>query len=296
MTEELINQIVRRVLSEPAFQALLQEKVSENITPKPDGLVLLNYVPDLEQVLTAVKKRFAAEFTLNILPSEAVGKVKPELPAGMSWVTPLDALAKGDWQRLIIPACSLNTLAKAALGLRDNPISEMIGRGLTQGKPIELVTEYLGLTAQTPPMYLELYKGYIQKLKAYGVKVCATLEDVESIDDVKSIEDEGSTEDECCKADESSIDKSQVADNVPLAMVRQVTGFFEQRSIASDQQATSRKAIRYEKKYLADKDAYGFPEESIVLIKRLTVISPLARDTLKLRGIELRQETEGERR
>ena len=278
MNEELINQIVHRVLSEPAFQALLREKVFENKTPKPDGLVLLNFVPDFERVLTAVKNRFAAECTLNILASESVLKVKPELPEGMCWVTPLDTLTKRDWQRLIIPACSLNTLAKAALGLRDNSISEMIGWGLTQGKPIELVTEYLELTAQTPPMYLELYEGYIQKLKSYGIKVWATLED------------------ECSKDDESSMLKEQGRGSVPSVEERLVTASFDQSSMAIEQEregTPSREEIRYEKKYLANKDAYGFPEESIVIVKRLTIISPLARDTLKMRGIELRQDMGG---
>lgn len=264
MNEELINQIVRRILSEPDFQRLMQGTDEGAMAVKPDGLVLLNFVPDFERVLKAVKKRFGAECTLNILPSESVLAANLELPEGMNWITPQDAFAKGDWQRIIIPACSLNTLAKAALGLRDNPISEMIGRGLTQGKPIELVTEYLGLTAQTPPRYLELYEGYIQKVQSYGVMVYATL------------------------GDGCTLIKNQGQDRAPSVE--------EPRPITLEQEAPSQEAIRYEKKYLADKDAYGFPEESIVMLKRLTVISPLARDTLKMRRIELRQEMEGGRR
>ncbi|OLN25762.1 flavoprotein [Desulfosporosinus metallidurans] len=246
MNEELINQLVHRILSEPAFQALLQGNGNGagNKAVKPAALVLLNYVPDFERVLSAVKTRWGAEYTLTILPSESVAKANPALPEDMNWITPQDALTKTDWQKIIVPACSANTLAKAALGLRDNPLSELIGRGITQGQPIELVTEYLGFTAQTPKAYLELYEGYLQKIKSYGVKVYTRIGD--------------------------------------------------EKTAAEPTQDV----IRFEKKFLGDKDAYGFPEASRVFVKRLTVISPLARDTLKIRRIELctDMEREGGRR
>ncbi|EGW39504.1 flavoprotein [Desulfosporosinus sp. OT] len=293
MNEELINQIVRRILSEPAFQSLMQGTDEETMAVKPEGLVLLNFVPDFERVLKTVKKRFGAECTLNILPSESVFKFNPELPEGMNWITPQDAYAKDNWQRIIIPACSLNTLAKAALGLRDNPISEMIGRGLTQGKSIELVTEYLGLTLQTPPAYFELYEGYIQKVQSYGVMVYSTLGD-----ECTMIKDQGQDR-------ASLVEQRLVTGKGKVVSVEEPgvskrdqscqTGHYDSGSMPLEQEVPSREPIRYAKKYLADKDAYGFPEESIVLVKRLTVISPLARDTLKMRRIELRQEMEGGR-
>src|SRR5665648_1183002 len=87
MNEELINQIVSRILSEPAFQALLQgnnEEKLENKGLKPDGIVLLNYVPDFERVLNALKISYGADYTLSILPSEQAGVSKPTLPEGMN--------------------------------------------------------------------------------------------------------------------------------------------------------------------------------------------------------------------
>lgn len=264
MNEELINQIVRSILSEPTFQALLHGNTArnqENRVVKPDGIVLLNYVPDFERVLTELKQSLGADYTLSILPSDQAFVDKPNLPEGMNWITPQDALNKTTWQKIILPACSPNTLAKAALGIRDNPISEIIGRGITQGIPTLLVIGYLGFTAQTPKAYQELYKGYLQTVQSYGVMVCATLE-------------EGRT----------------------LNMVDQRSVTCEQKNAFNEQSAPSREVIRYEKKYLADKDAYRIAEESIVMVKRLTVISPLARDTLKMRRIELRQEMEEGRR
>lgn len=258
MNEELINQIVRRILSEPTFQALLHgntEGSLKNKVVKPDGLVLLNFVPDFERVITTLKQRFGADYTLNILPSDQVFVATTTLPEGINWITPQDALGKSGWQKIILPACSPNTLAKAALGIRDNPISEIIGRGITQGIPTVISSEYLGFIAQTPKVYRELYEGYLQTVQSYGVMVCATLGD----------------------------DCHQVS-------------HYEQRSATREQDvprnASSHVVIHYGKKYLADKDAHGIDEATVVLVKRGTVISPLARDTLKSRRIELRQEME----
>ena len=263
MKEELIQQIVRRTLSEPAFQALLQGDNSgsreEPKAVKPDGLVLLNYVPEFEQVLNALKLSYGADYTLSICPSDQAFEAKPTLPEGMSWITPQDALSKTTWQKIILPACSPNTLAKTALGIRDNPINEIIGRAIIQGIPTLLVTKYLGFTVRTPKAYYVLYEGYLQTVRSYGVQVCETLE------------------------------------KCPALLKCKRTSSFSQEPAAThvgQHNTSSPEVIHYEKKYLADKDAYGIAEETVVIVKKGTVISPLARDTLKSRCIELRQEKE----
>lgn len=266
MNEELIQQIVRRILSEPTFQALLQGDtagIQENKVVKPDGIVLLNYVPEFERVLNGLKRSYGADYTLSILASDQALVAKPELPAGLTWITPQDALRKSDWQKIILPACSANTLAKAALGIRDNPISEMIGRGITQGISTTIVTEYLGFTAQTPKAYCELYEGYLKTVQSYGVIVCTSLGDEGTI-----------------------ISQSH---RTSLYEQRSSTG---EQSVLDDQNVPIREEIRFEKKFLGDKQVYDIAEGTRVIVKRGTVISPLARDTLKSRGIELRQETE----
>lgn len=271
MNEELINQIVCRILSEPAFQALLhgnRAESQENKVVKQDGIVLLNYVEDFERVLTALKQRYGSEYTLSILPSEQVSVANPTLPVGMTWITPQDALNKTSWQKIIIPTCSLNTLAKAALGIRDNPISEIIGRGILQGIPTMLGTEYLGFSAQTSKAYIGLYEGYLQTVQSYGVVVSATL-------------DEGCTLVNRTAPEGQSPAVTQVGQS-------KLTKFHEQSAL-------HREEIRFEKKFLGDKQVYEIPEGSVVLVKQGTVISPLARDTLKSRRIELQQEREGGR-
>ncbi|GAB6154199.1 hypothetical protein JCM17380_29490 [Desulfosporosinus burensis] len=269
MNEDLINQIVRRILSDPALQALLQESLTGNgdaRSIKRDGLILLNYVPDFGRVLSAVKNRYQADYTLYVLPSDQVSLAKPELPEGMTWITAKEALTKRDWHKLILPTCSPNILAKAALGIRDNPMSEVIGRGITEGKALELVTEHLGFTAQTPQAYRELYEGYLQKVQTYGVVVRATLDD------------------ECSSNLSQTLNINHYEQRAVTAASLKTASYEPSDSIRGE--------IRFTKNFLGDKQAYEFPEDTKILVKPGTVISPLARDTLKLRRIELCVEKE----
>jgi len=295
MNEELISQIVSRILSEPDFQALLQgnqEGSREKFKAvKLDGLVLLNYVPELEKVLSNLKRQFGADYTLSILASDQAFSIKPTLPEGMTWITPQDALSKTTWQKILLPTCSPNTLAKAALGIRDNPLSEIIGRGITQGIPTVLVTEHLGFTAQTPKAYQGLYEGYLQRVQSYGVMVSETLGEACTF-----IKDEGKSS----SAEGKLLIDKRSMDSAQSPAVTQVGHYHrailnEQISAVCEHNLSTREVICYEKKYLSDKDAYGIAEEIVVIVKRGTVISPLARDTLKSRRIELRQEMEGGR-
>ena len=278
MNEDLINQIVRRILSDPALQTLLEGSRAGNgelKMLKPSGLILLNYVSNLGRVLNALKHRYGADYTLNVLPSDQVYRIKPELPEGMTWIDAEEALAKRDWQTLILPTCSANSLAKVALGIRDNPISEIIGRGITEGKTIELVTEYLGFTPQTPQAYRDLYEGYLQKVQTYGILVKASLDDECSI--------------EMNKAKVANLNQERPTN---LYDPRPVTT--SPKTANSELSTPQGEAQRFTKKFLGDKQAYGFPEDSKIFVSQGTVISPLARDTLKVRRIELCVEKEKE--
>ncbi|AFQ43584.1 flavoprotein [Desulfosporosinus meridiei] len=301
MNEELIRQIVSRILSDPSLQGLLQG-TGHQAPPsrvKSEALVLLNYVSDFPGVLATLQKRWGETHTLRILPSDQAFQAKPELPAGMSWISGEEALGKADWPQVILPTCSANTLAKAALGIRDNPISELIGRGISQGSSIELNTEYLGLTNRTPAAYRELYEGYLEKLKSYGVQILRRLNP--SCADVKFGSQEANlildqkflSQQPNLLADEqrtvNQASKAQSKESQPnqYPVINQPV-----RTVFADEPDHKRQEIYYTKKFLGDKQAYGFPEASRVLVSEGTVISPLARDTLKQRRIELCLERE----
>lgn len=291
MNEELINQILRRILADPSLQELLQgggnAEGSKGI--KPQALVLLNYVPDFPRLFKALSQRWGAAYILKLLPSDQAFLARPELPEGMSWISVAEAMAKSDWAKFILPACSANTLAKAALGIRDNPISEMIGRGISRGCSIELVTEYLSLTEATPPAYRQLYEGYLQRLQTYGVKVWAALRDEQPLAD-PSLQARPSPTGQLNLPGQTGQPNqfsqlSQSGSSVPAeAEFRPEPGDTREDSASE--------MIRYTGKFLGDKQAWGFPEGAAVIIPGGTVISPLARDTLRLRRIELCTEKE----
>ncbi|KGK82385.1 flavoprotein [Desulfosporosinus sp. HMP52] len=288
MNEELIRQIVSRILSDPSLQGLLQG-TGHQAPPsrvKSEALIILNYVSDFPGVLASVQERWGETYTLRILPSDQVCQAKPELSAGMSWISAEEALGKADWPKVILPTCSANTLAKAALGIRDNPISELIGQGISQGSSIELITEYLGLTNRTPAAYRELYEGYLEKLKSYGVVIHESLN--QSCADVKY----GSQETNLI-LDQKFVSQQPNLLAVEQRIVNQYPVINQPvRTVFAEEPDLKREEIYYTKKFLGDKQAYGFPEASRVLVSEGTVISPLARDTLKQRRIELCLERE----
>lgn len=326
MNEELISQIVQHILTDSSFQALLngyRSGVAEKTAAQKPALVLLNYVTDFEALLNAVKTRWGREYMLTVLPSKNTVQANPELPEGLNWTTPQEALAKTDWAQILVPACSANTLAKAALGIRDNPLSELIGRGIVQGIPIALVAESLGLTAQTPQAYRELYDDYLQTIQTYGVQVFAKIGDQKTLTfpEVKAV---SAASTNSTSAGISGINAgagmnasavinagiSTAASNTsPVVTSRGIdTNAFLKAIITAAEPnpktsqsypgqgfapgkglpgTASPEEIRFDKKFLGDKEAYAFPEASRVLVSRYTVISPLARDTLRLRRVEL---------
>ncbi|KGK83237.1 flavoprotein [Desulfosporosinus sp. HMP52] len=299
MNEELINQILCRILSDPALQGLLQGAGNSASQPrvKAEALVLLNYVLDMPRVLNLIQVRWGSSYTLRILPSDQVYLAKPELPAGLSWISAEEALGKPHWPNLILPTCSANTLAKAALGIRDNPMTEMIGRGISQGSSMELSTEYLGFTNRTPAAYRNLYEGYIDILKSYGVMISASLDGgsnitamstaLEKTDHLKQYPGNYQQPSTFITCEQPSDNSGRKALTNELQTNQYPVINQPMRRVFVEEPVSKGEEIYYTKKFLGDKQAYGFPEASRVFVKEGTVISPLARDTLKLRRIEL---------
>ncbi len=163
MDEELILRVIQQVLADPRLQALMQEQpvpgagcragcraqgapgAAPGAAARPDLLVLLNYAPNLPGMLQEIVRRWGDIYSLKVLASDAVMRCKPDLPAGLTWVTCQEALG-GCWQRMALPTCSANTLAKIALGLRDTPLCVIAAEGISKGIPLELYT----LTSLSP--------------------------------------------------------------------------------------------------------------------------------------------------
>jgi hypothetical protein len=247
MDEEIILRVIKQVLADPRLQTLFQEQPSA--AARPELLVLLNYAPDLSGVLSEVLGRWGGSHTLKVLATDTVMGHKPVLPAGMTWVTSQEAF-KGCWQRMVLPTCSANTLAKIALGLRDNPASAMAAEGICRGIPVELHTEYLGFTEATPASYRQLYQDYLTRVAGYGVILRGPEQGGDHI---------------------MAVPGQQPVLAVPVEKAVEKTAV---------------RTVDWTKRLLTEKDVLTFPTDCVIRLGKSAIISPLAKDMLVRRRVE----------
>mgnify|MGYP000878030682 CR=1 FL=1 len=234
MNEELIRQIVLKLLETPELQALIQQK---GISQIPKGLILLEE-KERTDLLQEWVQRFSPKYRLSLLLQEKPGQSLHDpqeswnIPNGVQLITAEEACCDKEWSHIFLPDCSPDTLAKSALGIQDTPFTGLIGWGIREGIPITLSTNFLGFSPKTPEAYRKMFQDYIQKLRQFGVNIHFTPKEL------------------------------------PLQ--------------------------RFNKKLLTDHDALSIPEGTLLWVAKGTVISPLAKDTLKRRQIQIRVETEGE--
>ena len=236
MNQEEIRNLVLQILETPEVRHLLQGRVMNN-ERLPKGLVLLEGGSERKSLLFDVYQRWGKEFQLFALIKEGSLIKEPETLKDWVWagITPMEtgeALKDQSWGKLILPDCSADTLAKAALGIQDTSFARLIGWGICEGIPIYLSTQYLGLGAKTPEAYRRLFQEYLLKLSAFGVQVYTP--------------------------------------------------------------HTEQQVITYNKKLLADKDVLTLPPNTILSIRKGTIVSPLAIDSLKRNKIKLEFEMEGQ--
>lgn len=271
MNEELIAQIVSRVLSDPEVQKLLTKDLSQSTVAveKPNLLVLLNNAPNLIDLCNQMQKIWSSDYSIKVLGTAVVRRSKLELPVGMEWVTLYDATHNYEWEKVVIPACTANTLAKIALGLRDTPLCEMAAEAIVRGIPVEIYTSNLGFTSKTPVAYKQLYESYLERLRSFGVIV---KDSVFSDLEVK----------------ESSIGHGS-ADKNEQSFCDFEEGNNRENCLASDF-ADEREVVFWRDKLLSEKEAVKLPPNSVLKLDRGVIVTPLAKDALKLRNIEIYQE------
>lgn len=257
MNEEIIQRIIERLFADSEFQQLLLNQAKSK--SKPTCLILLNYTRDLPNLLNQIQQRWGSNYSLSILPSGSVSASQIQLPGDLALTTPDEAFNQTQWRKIILPSCSANTLAKIALGIRDNAFTEMVACGLNLDIPVELYTEYLGFTSKTPQAYRQLYEGYLQQAESYGIRIYSSV-------------------------------REQEGEQSPGGIVSQVP---VSKEALKQSAKTEGKVIRYNRRLLSDKDVYDFPIGSRVKVTKMTVISPLAKDSLKARKIELCLDGEG---
>lgn len=270
MNETLIKEIVQIIMSNPdLMKKLLINQTAVKEKAKPDILILLNYAPNLTMILDNLAVEWGKDYRVSVLGTDAVIKEQLALPAGMQWVICSEAIKQHGWQRVIIPTCSANTLAKIALGIRDTAVCELAGRAIAEGTPIELTVDYLGFTPQTPLTYRRLYAGYVEQLRQYGVII------KDQPNNLMVLEQSLKTE----------------AVNHYEAILPQAHQLLKQSNELTSNYARAA-VICWEGKLLTEQDATSLPEESVVKVGKKTIITPSSKDKLRQRSIEIVREME----
>lgn len=270
MNETLVKEIVQLIMSNPdLMQQLLINKPVVNEKARPEILILLNYVPNLTAILDKLSVQWENDYRVSVLGTDAVMKEQLVLPAAMKWVSCTEAIKQWGWQKIILPACSANTLAKIALGIRDTAVCELAGRAIAEGIPVELDADYLGLTPQTSLAYRRLYAGYIERLRQYGVTIKAQPNN--------------------CAVLEESLNTETI--NFHGMMMPQQNQTAPQ-VCTSPSDYTKADVICWEGKLMTEQDTVNLPEQSVIKIAKKAIISPLAKDKLRQRNIQIVREME----
>lgn len=256
----MIEQIIKQIIGDPRLRELLNQAFQAAPPPVPEPPVLVVLATPIATEVLATARESAGACNPQVVATPEI-RAQVTLPAGMAWLEPAAAYERTDWSKILVPVCPPGLLAKIALGLRDDLAADLLGRGLMSGCAVEILSLGLDCDSRTPAAYRDLYAGYTAKLLSYGVAIRDLPEGLVANGSAPPCEPVG---------------------NVPPG-----AGLKAQNCSARNREPA---VMRFDKKLLAERDALGFPEDSVVEVNGRTVISPLAHDVLRLRRVTLRRE------
>lgn len=288
MDTNLIEQIVRSILSDPSMQAMLGSSQSAAKQGRR-ALVLISNTPDIAQRLAFVSEKWGSMYELQAVLSDSAVHAGIKLPANFSLV-PAEIAYQADFNfdRILVPACSKNCLAKLANGVRDTAVTELVSRAIESGIPVEMVPGYQ-LTPAAPAAWNAMYDAYIDRLRSFSVIVHMSIEELCTCEECMY------TAPGCVLANlvPPGIKPEQITVPVPEACQTAAAA-----PAASAQQATAvnfggeKKVNVFTGKVLTERDVLNWERGSVARLSKKTLITPLAKDRLLDRMIDYF--TEGE--
>lgn len=238
MDEALLAQIVARVLAE-----LKKASPSIQLESKKKLLLLADNPEKLQEKLEGLRQEYGSDYALYVLKESG-----DSLPYGIEGVEE-SAVKRVKWARVYLAECSVNTLVKISLGLREGLTADLIGIALTKGTPVEMETPSFGFTPATQDGYRRLLEGYLAQVASFGVVLRGKEQSAQG---------------------PSSL---SIAPSVSTLSTREVN--------------------RYEKRLLSEREVNKVPTNSLLLVNPGVILTPLAKDVLKLRNIEVQVAEEG---
>ncbi len=154
--EELIKTITKQVLN------LLHKKVLVFITGGAVNIKdIFNVLSEFKYVEYSIAMSDASK---EVIPLEYIQSLNPKMLETKADIT----MAVKNSDMILIPVMTKNTLAKAALGIRDTKVLSGISEAFIQGKKITAVKDSCSLKPGTS--YSSMYLNYMESLKSFGME------------------------------------------------------------------------------------------------------------------------------
>lgn len=256
MDEALVRELVARILADPRFGSLLTGGEPTAPAVKPAALVIVENSEGL-QALPEIQRRLSACCALQLCVAGTVHAPTATLPQ----VSCEQAMVDPRWSRILLPVCSGRQLVQIATGLRTDKVCDMVAQALLHGIPVELGRVDFGFTPQTPAAYRQLLEGYLKQVSPYGVTLSA-LPAASSV------------------APAVVASKPTPATPLPWTFGEPVV----------QKEPETRSDMIYDKNLMTEKEAMLFPEHALVQLRRATVLTPSAIDTLKRQKVQVYRE------
>lgn len=278
MDEALLTQIVALVLKE-----LKKAAPHEPFESKKKLLLLSDDPEKLQGKFDGLRLEFGSEYALY-----ALKEVGNPLPFGIEGVEACE-VKRVKWDRVYLANCSVNSLVKISLGLREGLTADLIGIALTKGTPVEMEKPSFGFTPATQEGYRRLLEGYLAQVTSFGVVIRGQAQYEHSLLSAQSPQSPQSTQ--RTLADQAS---KETQSSLPLSSLPSFKEPFPSNvSMRDSHLSPSREVHRYEKRLLTEREVNKVPTNSLLLANPGVILTPLAKDVLKLRNIEVRVAEEG---
>jgi hypothetical protein len=253
MDENILREVIARIMADPRLQPLLAAVAAKSSLQKPNCLVVIENEAGL-RTLPEIQKQWGNCAELQLCLAGPISVPSASLPQ----VSCENATARTDWSKILLPVCTAQQLGEVVLGFRRDKVTDLIAWAILQGIPVEIGYVDYGFSEKTPVAYRQLLEGYIDQVAAYGVTIS-----------------KGSFCSEPLPAA-----PTQSAPELPWSCGEPVNAA----------EPETRAAIRYEKNLMTEKEAILLPEYAVLMLNKAVVLTPSAIDTLKRQKVQVYKE------
>lgn len=167
MDNQTLSQLLDRVIAEVLAQSVAQKNVcvvvtGEDISSLPETLNCLEALELAGYQLWVNFSHSASQSALKSVCMDAL--IQRGSRAGFDRSPP-------HYEVLYLPALSVNSMSKIALGIRDNLACETVFQALQHRKQIIATLHQQCVDSELPMPLLSCLEGYAQVLESYGIKI-----------------------------------------------------------------------------------------------------------------------------